>query len=221
MDELVALKILRGEDITPQPPQEEKPTIRMSREMKILIFSIIGGALLLLLIMYFIIHPVYRLALKLAMNDNYIITTKVKEDGGHLYSLREVKVDGNKMYAVGNYYEIGENESYVYEQYGDTWYRYIYNPNNGDIDNIPTEDLLNPDNYTRSFFPWAPMEYHGELMGLDNPRVQVLFGKILITGQISGRNAWGMLTYYNVTIEIGSFGLADVELPEEYKVPKY
>ena len=214
MDELDALKILRGEK-----PTVAEPTTPYRRPESDLKVYLVGAAVgfLLFTIIYFIIHPIDRFAIKLAMYDNYSITTTIK-DGSRLVMLNQMKADGKDVYYNGAYYELGEDQIYKYikEQDGE-WHRYIYYPSNGEFSTIETAQLLNKENYTRSFFPWAPMEYDGKLMDLTNPRVQVTLSGIIISGEVKVQNYWYTENYY-ATIEINGFGISEVELPEEYVI---
>ena len=215
MDELDALKILRGEK-----PTAAEPTTPYRRPESDLKVYLVGAAIgfLLFTIIYFIIHPIDRFAIKLALYDNYSITTTVK-DGGSLIMKNQMKADGNLVYFNGVYYELGEDRSYKYVKGDDgLWHRYIYYRGSDEISTIETDQLLNKENYTRSFFPWAPMEYKGELMDLINPRIQVTAGSMIISGEIKVVEGGWYVKYYYTTVEINGFGISEVELPEDYIV---
>ena len=214
MDELEALKILRGEK-----PTAAEPTTPYRRPESDLKVYLVGAAIgfLLFTIIYFIIHPIDRFAIKLALYDNYSITTTIK-DGSRLVMLNQMKADGKDVYYNGAYYELGEDQIYKYVKGNDNkWHRYIYYPSNGEFTTIETTQLLDKGKYTRSFFPWAPMEYDGKLMDLTNPRVQVTLSGIIISGEVKVQNYWYTENYY-ATIEINGFGISEVELPEDYIV---
>ena len=146
MDELDALKILRGEK-----PTAAEPTTPYRRPESDLKVYLVGAAIgfLLFTIIYFIIHPIDRFAIKLALYDNYSITTTVK-DGGSLIMKNQMKADGNLVYFNGVYYELGEDRSYKYVKGDDgLWHRYIYYRGSDEISTIETDQLLNKEKHAQ------------------------------------------------------------------------
>lgn len=214
MDELEALEIHRSENLALTKDEREQKKRAFLSDIRIYLIGAACG-LLLLSIFYFILHPIDRLKLCFALNDNYAITTTVK-DGFKKIGHIEVLVDGNILYSGGKYYEINEDQSYVYRQNNGKWYRHPYYQNDDSVDVSWVEDLLDKDNYERSFFPWAPMKYTEHFDDdLENVRMQMLLGRFIISGEILRSNG----IYYKsfpTTIEIDNFGLVNLELPEEY-----
>ena len=99
MDELDAFNIIIGEGVaTSKNNDEKKIRISTSENWKYVKWAIYGF-LLLLLILYFAIHPIDRLFLQFALFDNYEIglVATSQETIRSSYSTAEIKVDLNNL----------------------------------------------------------------------------------------------------------------------------
>ncbi|MBR3876176.1 MAG: hypothetical protein IKJ25_05325 [Clostridia bacterium] len=214
MDELDAFNIIIGEGVaTSKNNDEKKIRISTSENWKYVKWAIYGF-LLLLLILYFAIHPIDRLFLQFALFDNYeiglVATSQTSTTGG------TVKVDGNIMFLDGKYYEIGEEKSYEYREYDGQWYRYRYYPNDRYTEDV--EYILNSSNIERHFLPFIHMDINKkEAFGLTDPKIQVLLSGCEITGKDKIWDYWyGKSTEVEIRLTINKFGLIRLELPENY-----
>lgn len=209
MDELDALKLLRGDTKTVSEEAGE-PKEERRREVWIYVLAAVAGFILLTGLYYMIMHPIDRARLKLAIYDSYTITTTANGRS------QTIEVDGEAMFFGGQYYEIDGEDVYGFRQDEDgVWHRQkeYYPPDS--TDNAWLVEVMTPQNYEREFFPWKPMEFKGSILELENVRTQVLMGKCIISGERRVFNGLFDSIYY-VTIEIGAFGLTRVELPEKY-----
>ena len=214
MDELEALKLLRGEQ--PAISEVEDTPKTKKDEYNVYIAGAICGFLLFVIGFLFILHPIDRLNLNLAIFDSYIITTKIAG------SQQEITVDGNIIYTDDVYYEdAGDGVIYMYEKRADgKWYRSAQKSVGDGADTSWLIRILDKNNYTREFLPWKPMEFHGSILGLNNVRTQVMSsGRCIISGEKKVYNGLYDLIYY-ATIEISGYGLIHLELPEEYIIVK-
>lgn len=216
MDELDALKLLKGEKPTAAEESGESKSQPQKSDIYTYLKAAVIGFLLLTALYYIILHPVDRLAIKFALNDSYVINTEAKTWVSFVPG-STIEVDGNIIRQGDTYYEIGEETSYVYRKGTDEkWYRNIYYPEQDDSLIFIAEDLIDRSNYTRGFFPWSPMEYNKPFEELENVTVQVTAGKCIISGTTDKFNGLYNETVY-VTIEI-KFGFVNLELPENYTV---
>ena len=225
MDEIEALEILKKELPSKLETEEERQNKAFWSKVRIIVISIICGLLLLLVIFYLAIHPIDRLKLYFALNDNFAISTTVSSSTtfsseNKILLYEKTQIDGNIMYDGNKYYEIDGERIYEYNRYGDMWSKSPYYQNVDDTDISIFEDLLNKDNYERSFLPWAAMKYKKPFMdNLEDVNMRMYINRFVITGIIKENN--GLYTqYFYVTIEIKEFGLIDLELPKEGKIQK-
>ncbi len=215
MDELEALEILKRKNLTVTESAEEKKKRAFLSDIRIYLISAACG-FLLLTIFYTALHPVDRLKLCFALSDNYAITTKVQKNYSQIVGYDEVLVDGNILYSDGNYYEISEDQSYVYKQIKGMWYRYPYYQNDDSIDVSRIEDLLDKNNYERPILPWAPVTYTKPFSDdMKYVNMKMHMGRFIISGEIVKANG-PFHEFFPTTIEIHNFGLVNLELPEEY-----
>lgn len=205
-----ALDILRGnkpENNT--PPTDEEPRKIYDRRADIMT-SVKGAALgliLIILLYNLLVHPIDRLLIKMAVLDNYTISVKV---GGSSPDI--VKVDGNVTYSGGKYYEMVGDKRYVYRQLNGEWTKQLDYSYTGDEDADVggLGELLNKENYKRTFFPWGSMKYTGPDTDIFDVRMRISGGKCHITGKTGGYNGY----IYYVYIDIEDFGTTKVTLPE-------
>lgn len=207
-----ALNILRGnkpEERPSEPPEEPKKVYDRYADIMTSVKGAILGLVLIILLYNLLVHPIDRLLIKMAVLDNYTISVKA---GG--FSPEIIQVDGNVMYADGKYYEIVGDERYVYEEYNGRWTKQLDTSYTGEDaeDVVGLGELLNKENYKRTFFPWGSMKYTGPDTGIQDVKMRISGGKCHITGYVV-ENYYNMRVYY-VYIDIEDFGTTKVTLPE-------
>ena len=212
MDELEAMKILRNE-----AAKSEEETIaddrkqRQLEELKSFIGAILLGLLIITLLYSVIVHPIDKILIKMALIDNYVITTTVAGKTERVY------VDGNIIRVNDTYYEVAKDAVYVYRKNAaGEWTKKLDSLSNSDADTSWVKDALNKKNYKRNLLPWKPMKYTGseDILGLDNVTTRVILGKCAIEGEIEGRGIFGERQIYLATIQIHKFGLVHLKLPK-------
>lgn len=212
MDELEAMKILRNEI-----PKSEEETVandrnrRQLEELKTIIGVALLGLFIIILLYSIIVHPIDKILIKMALVDNYVITTTVAG------STQTVYVDGNVIRVNDTYYEVAKDAVYVYRKNAaGEWTKKLESLSNSDADTSWVKDVLDKKNYKRNILPWKPMEYTGseDILGLDNVRTRVILGKCAIEGKIEGRGIFGERQIYLATIQIHKFGLVHLKLPK-------
>lgn len=217
MDESEALKILRQERVTDdgQTSGEKKCTKEeMNKsERELSISAALLGLFILVFLYNVLVHPIDKINLKMALTDSYAITTVVQG------RTTTVLVDDNVIYANDKYYETVDNKIYVYEKnlYGN-WEKRSVNSYGLDAETSWITELLDRENYKRNILFWKPMEYTGStrILGMENVRTRVLFGKCTISGTVEGKGIFGTTVEYYTTIEIDRFGLVKLKTPEIY-----
>ncbi len=207
-----ALNILRGnkpEERPSEPPEEPKKVYDRYADIMTSVKGAILGLVLIILLYNLLVHPIDRLLIKMAVLDNYTISVKA---GG--FSSEIIQVDGNVMYADGKYYEIVGDERYVYEEYNGRWTKQLDTSYTGEDaeDVVGFGELLNKENYKRTFFPWGSMKYTGPDTGIQDVKMRISGVKCHITGYVV-ENYYNMRVYY-VYIDIEDFGTTKVTLPE-------
>ncbi len=217
MDESEALKILRQEPTTDaeQTDGEKKHTKEeMNKsEKELSISAALIGLFILVFIYNVLVHPIDKINIKMALTNSYAITTVVQG------RTTTVLVDGNVVYANEKYYETVDDKIYVYEKnlYGN-WEKRRINSYGLDAETSWVAELLDKENYKRNILFWKPMEYTGntQILGMENVRTRVLFGKCTISGTVEGNGMFGTTVQYYTTIQIDQFGLVNLSLPEIY-----
>ncbi len=212
MDELEAMKILKNE--TPMSEEEilaKEKARRRAEEWKTVICVCLLGLFIITLLYSIIVHPIDKILIKLALIDNYAITTKVAD------SKQTVLVDGNIICVNDTYYEVTDDGVYVYRKNGaGKWTKEFSNSLDSGADTSWVNDILNKDNYKRNILFWKPMEYIGgeSGLGMENVKMRVVFGKCTITGTVEGIGMFGTPQTYLASIKIHKFGLAHLRLPK-------
>jgi hypothetical protein len=214
MDELEALKILRGDDSVAKPKEEEKtPKKAKSLPSAVLVLLIILGFFGTFVVTFLAsTHPLDRILLKMAVMENYTVTVTT-----HTSTMKMI-VDGNVIYDGSNYYEsVGDD---VYRYYVDSfgvWRKVKLESNTltGGVDSNMLMTLLNKDNYQFKLIPIGKYKMHSGLNpgGLENVTATVIFGQFNATGHIRSSDWWGGQVLYSVNIRIGGFGSSKLELP--------
>lgn len=212
MDELEAMKILRNE-----MPKSEEETVANDRKLRQIeeLISFIGailfGLFIIILLYSIIVHPIDKILIKMALIDNYVITTTVAGNTQKVY------VDGNIIRVNDTYYEVAKDAVYVYRKNAaGEWTKKVDSLSNSDADTSWVKDVLDKKNYKRNLLPWKPMEYTGseDILGMDNVTTQVILGKCAIEGEIERRGVFGGRQIFFVTIQIHKFGLVHLKLPK-------
>jgi hypothetical protein len=212
MDELEAMKILRNE----MPKSEEETVaddrkLRQIEELISFIGAILFGLFIIILLYSIIVHPIDKILIKMALIDNYVITTTVAGNTQKVY------VDGNIIRVNDTYYEVAKDAVYVYRKNAaGEWTKKVDSLSNSDADTSWVKDVLDKKNYKRNILPWKPMEYTGseDILGMDNVTTQVILGKCAIEGEIERRGVFGGRQIFFVTIQIHKFGLVHLKLPK-------
>jgi hypothetical protein len=202
------LNILREEKIKTEEPHRHKKVYDKKADMLISVKAAVAGFILLLLIYTFVINPMDKLLLKMAITDNYSIT--ISTNGKESKTL----VDGNVIYTGGRYYEIVGDERYIYVKNGlGKWVKKKDALYTGDGNSDPGNlgELLDKKNYKRSILFWKPLEYKKDTnaMELENITMRYFSGRGEIVGEYK-TDFW----IYPVTIEIKDFGMVEINLPE-------
>lgn len=203
-----ALNVIREEKSEANETSMPKRVYDKKADILISVKAAVAGFVLLLLIYTFVINPMDKLLLKMAITDNYSIT--VSTNGRESKTL----VDGNVVYTDGRYYEIVGEERYIYTKNAlGKWTKKkdkLY-MGNGNRDPGNLGELLDKENYKRSILFWKPLEYKKETnaMGFENITMRYFSGRGVIVGEYP--SGYFVLP---ITIEIRDFGTIDLTLPE-------
>lgn len=214
MDELEALRILRGEK-SPETEMAEEISEKKKRGPLpagvLLIFIILGFLLQFVVAFYANTHPLDRILLKMALMKNYTVTMTVGTKSVAM------QVDGNVMYYNDRYYEtVGEDiyEYYVYEN--GKWARRKLSSNavTGGVDSSLIETILDKENYQMKLFNIGEFKLQDNLHPNDIHDISttVAFGQLNCSGKIFIQQYFGMITE-TVYIRISDFGKNKLELP--------
>jgi hypothetical protein len=215
MDELEALRILRGEK-SPETEMAEEISEKKKRGPLpagvLLIFIILGFLLQFVVAFYANTHPLDRILFKMAVMKNYTVTVTT------LTSTKQMIVDGDVIYDGSNYYEsVGDD---VYRYYVDglgVWRKGKLGSNTltGGVDSDMLMTLLNKDSYQFKLIPIGKYKMRHGLNpgGLENVTATVIFGQFNANGSIRSSDWWGGIVTYTVHIRIGGFGSSKLELP--------
>ena len=142
-----ALDLIREEKSEAKETSIPKRVYDKKADMLISVKAAAAGFVLLLLIYAFVINPMDKLLLKMAITNNYSIT--ISTNGKESKTL----VDGNVVYTGGRYYEIVGDERYIYVKNGlGKWVKKKDALYTGDGNSDPGNlgELLDKKNYKRS-----------------------------------------------------------------------
>ena len=203
-----ALDLIREEKSEANETSIPKRVYDKKADMLISVKAAAAGFVLLLLIYAFVVNPMDKLLLKMAITNNYSIT--ISTNGKESKTL----VDGNVVFTGGRYYEIVGDERYIYVKNGlGKWVKKKDTLYTGDGNSDPGNlgELLDKKNYKRSILFWKPLEYKKDTnaMELENITMRYFSGRGEIVGEYK-TDFW----IYPVTIEIKDFGMVEITLPE-------
>ena len=215
MDELEALRILRGEK-SPETEMAEEISEKKKRGPLpagvLLIFIILGFLLQFVVAFYANTHPLDRILLKMALMKNYTVTMTVGTKSVAM------QVDGNVMYYNDRYYEtVGNNiyEYYVYENGKWARRRLSSNTVTGGVDSSLIETILDKENYQMKLFNIGEFKLQENLHPNDIHHITtaVYFGQLYCSGRAYVQYDYFLQEQIIVEIKIGDFGKNKLELP--------
>ena len=213
MDELEALRILRGESAVEKPEENEKPPKkRTSLPAAVLVILIIFGYLAIFVLTYLSgVHPMDRILIKMAVLKNYTVTMTVHDQTS------TVIVDDNVVFDGYYYYEtVGDRTYKYYVDSAGRWQRTSYSTDTtaSGVDDSLITTLLDKDSY------WPKLIRIGKYRMWDNLRpneingitATVVFGRFNANGYVLSQQ-WHGLVRYSVHVRISDFGRSKLTLP--------
>ena len=208
MDELEALKLIRGEK-TVEVIDEPKENKRLSPKalLAIIILLYIGMHLILFISAT---HPLDRFLFKMVLTRNYTITMSLRGDTS------TVVVDGDAIYNGKNYFTKIDGQTYIY--YVDSSGRWQMAPYNqgviGGVSDGLIITLLNKDNYKPKLIKIGSYKMNDNLSpgGMKNVTSKLMFGQFYASGDVSV-TTWNGTGIYELNIRISRFGKSKLELP--------
>lgn len=215
MDELEALRILRGEK-SPETEMAEEISEKKKRGPLpagvLLIFIILGFLLQFVVAFYANTHPLDRILLKMALTENYTVTMTVGTKSVAM------QVDGNVMYYNDRYYETVGEDIYEYYVYANgKWARRKLSSNSttGGVDSSLIETILDKENYQMKLFNIGEFKLQENLHPNDIHHITtaVYFGQLYCSGRAYVQYNYVQQQEIIVEIKIGDFGKNKLELP--------
>lgn len=196
---------------------EEEALVEKKRQRKAKIkkiaFIILCCFIPLWFILNILIHPLDIIKLRMMLGQNFEISMSSPESGVSY----DIQIDGNVIYMNNKYYEIVDNNVYVYESRttsgGDgswtRWYKRLDNSIIADGD-LEWLELFNKNNYTPKF-GWKRFEMKEGLEFID-------LHHITAKASLGGCRIIGLSTEsrfpIHISIVIRKFGLINLKLPE-------